>query len=184
MGAPERLHRQARLHVPYARRLFNRFCRCCEALRHTPTCRVVTGKRAAFLHTTGHSSQCQGTTARTGGHRSTPAHCSLRIAWARVAIQIAHWHPTPVALVLVVHWVTPCCALGTQLAKCKTQHRLCLQCRANWLSPLQMQNKFCTVKKMCGTGFVLCSMHCIWYVQFHVQCTRSTLHKVQCIRSP
>ena len=107
---------------------------------------------------------------------------SLRIAWARVAFQIAHWHPTPVALVLVVHWVTPCCALGTQLAKCKTQHRLCLQCRANWLSPPQMQNKFCTVKKMCGTGFVLCSIHCIWYVQFHVQCTRSTLHKVQCIR--
>ena len=107
---------------------------------------------------------------------------SLRIAWARVAFQIAHWHPTPVALVLVVHWVTPCCALGTQLAKCKTQHRLCLQCRANWLSPPQMQNKFCTVKKMCSTGFVLCSIHCIWYVQFHVQCTRSTLHKVQCIR--
>ena len=60
-------------------------------------------------------------------NRRTSLHAgSLRIAWARVAFQIAHWHPTPVALVLVVHWVTPCCALGTQLAKCKTQHRLCL----------------------------------------------------------
>ena len=86
---------------------------------------------AAHPHVQGSHRQAGRFLAHHGAQQPVPGHhCqnrmtslhagSLRIAWARVAFQIAHWHPTLVALVLVCALCRPMLCIG--YTACKVQN--------------------------------------------------------------